>query len=327
MTRFSKFFLVMTAVSLGACSHYSDDLSSLDNSMKANPTALAYNATATSPQDIQPAAGGAASTGGSINTFLARDYYNLARYENDKAFDYKAAKQFTQKAVKAQKGEMIVPSKISAFDIPEERVGELTQARTGLISALKEQNTPENAATLAKAQSSFDCWLERAEEADEDTHFAECKTQFEQSMAMLIAPAAGDAAASTVYQIGFMQTSAIPDEAAQKRIEYIAQILQAPENAPLKVALSAPADETGKARIAAVQNAIVSKGVTADRIVITVPEAVPATVPPTQAVNDGVQAIIIGSTQVQSTTTTSTFVPVTPTQVAPTMPAPAPVTR
>ena len=58
MTRFSKFFLVMTAVSLGACSHYSDDLSSLDGSMKANPTALAYNTTATSPQDIQPAAGG-----------------------------------------------------------------------------------------------------------------------------------------------------------------------------------------------------------------------------------------------------------------------------
>ena len=321
MTRFSNILFVAATLALGACSHYSDDLSSLDGAMKSN-NAFAY-AAPSSPQDIAPAAGGPAITGGSINNFLARDYYDLARYENDKAYDYKAAKQFTQKAMSAQKGQLTAPSKISSYDIPSSRVGELAQARSNLIAALKEQNTPENAPVLAKAQSSFDCWVERAEEADEDTHFAECKSQFEQSMVTLIMPAAGDAVAPTVYDIGFMQTSAVPDEASQKRIEYIAQYLQAPENAPLKVALSAPADEVGKARIAAVQKAITDKGVAADRVVVTVPEAVAAT--GVQAVGSGVQAMIVGSTQVQTTTTTSTFVPVTPTQVAPAAPvAPAP---
>lgn len=326
MMRFSKILLVTAILALGACSHYSDDLSSLDGSMKANPNALAYNTTL-APQNIAPAAGGSAMTGGAINTFLARDYYELARYENDKAYDYKAAKQFTQKAMTAQKGQITVPSKISSFDLPAERVQELTKARTDLIAALKTQNTPENAPALAKAQSSFDCWVERAEEADEETHFAECKGQFEQSMASLMMPAAGDALAPTVYEIGFMQTSAVPDEASKKRIDYLAGYLQQPENAPLKIALSAPADEVGKARIMAVQNAIVSKGVAAERVTITVPEAIAAA--GVQAVSTGVQAVIVGSTQASTTTTTTTYVPVTPTNVAPApvMPAPAAVTQ
>lgn len=327
MMRFSKILLVTATLALGACSHYSDDLASLDGPMKASPNAMAYN-TVAQPQDIAPAAGGPAMMGGSINNFLARDYYDLARYENDKAYDYKAAKQFTQKAMTAQKGQLTVPSKISSFDIPASRVGELTQARANLIAALKEQNTPENAPTLAKAQSSFDCWVERAEEADEESHYAECKGQFEQSMAMLIMPAAGDAVAPTVYNIGFMQTSAVPDEASQKSIEYVAGYLQQPENAPLKIALSAPADEIGKARVAAVLKAITDKGVTPDRVSITVPEVVAST--GVQAVNDGVQIMIVGSTAVSTTTTTTKYVPVTPTQVAPAapvMPTPAPVTR
>lgn len=320
MMRFSKILIVSATLALGACSHYSDDLSSLDGAMKSN-TAMAYNASATSPQDIQPAAGGGAATGGSINNFLARDYYNLARFENDKAYDYKAAKNYTKKAMMAQKGEFTAPSKISSYDIPSDRVADLQQARANLVSALKESNTPENGATLAKAQSSFDCWLERAEEADDDAHFAECKGQFEQSMALLIMPAAGDATATTAYQISFMQTSAIPDEASQKRIEYIAQYLQAPENAPLKLALSASGDEVGNARIAAVQKSIVEKGVSADRIVVAAPAVVASGA---QAVDSGVQATIIGSTQVQTTTTTSTFVPTAPVQVAPAQAAPTP---
>ncbi len=318
MKTVSKASMFAFALLLGACSHYSEDLSSLDGAMKTNTT-VAY---AASPQDIAPAAGGPAT--GSLNTFLARDYYELARFENDKAFDYKAASQYTDKAMMASKGQLTPPSKISSFDLPTERVGELTQARANLIAALKTQNTPENGANLAKAQSSFDCWIERAEEAEDDAHFAECKGQFEQSMASLTAPAAGDANAATVYQLGFLETSAVPDEATNKRIEYIAQTLQAPENTPLGIALSAPAGEIGNARINTVRNALIAKGVPETRITLTTPEAVPATVPPTETVNGGVQATIIGSTVSSTTTTTQTYVPVTPQVVPTTQPAVAP---
>lgn len=291
MTRFPKILFVLSALTLGACSHYSDDLASLDGAMKSNQS---FASAAVAPQDIAPAAGGPALTGGSINDFLARDYYELARHENDKAYDYKAAKQFTAKALSAKKGQLTTPSKISSFDVPEERVGELTKARADLIGALKQQNTPENAATLAKAQSSFDCWLERAEEADSAGHYAECKAQFEQSMVALVTPAAGDATSPT-YQIAFVQTSAVPDEMSQKLIGDIANYVLAPENTALNIVLSAPSDETGAARVASVQNAFIASGVSPARVNVTVPQiAQPATISP-QSVGGTVQATIVGA--------------------------------
>lgn len=291
MTRFPKVLFVLSALTVGACSHYSDDLASLDGAMKSNQSFAAANI---APQDIAPAAGGPVLTGGSINDFLARDYYELARHENDKAYDYKAAKQFTSKAISANKGQLTTPSKISAFDVPKERVGELTQARADLIAALKQQNTPENAATLAKAQTSFDCWIERAEEADDAGHYAECKSQFEQSMVNLVAPAAGDAAAPT-YQIGFVQTSAVPDDVSQKLIGDIAHYVLAPENAALNIVLTAPSDETGAARIASVQNAFIANGVSPARVNVTVPQIAQPSATAPQSVGGNVQATIVGA--------------------------------
>lgn len=284
MKHFPKIICVLSALTLGACSHYSDDLASLDGAMKSGQS---FASASMAPQDIAPAAGGITQAGGSINEHLARGYYELARHENDKAYDYKASKQFTAKAMAAQKGQRTIPSKISAYDIPKERVAELTQARASLIAALKDNNTPENAATLAKAQTGFDCWLERAEEANEAEHYAACKTQFEESMASLAAPAAGDATAPT-YRIGFVQTSAVPDDVSQKLIGDIAAYVLAPENASMTIVLSAPSDETGAARVAAVQNAFIANGVSPARVNTTIPQIV-------QAANGAAPQQVIGT--------------------------------
>lgn len=263
MRGFSQITFLAMALSLGACSHYSDDLASLDGAMKTQNTTLAA---ASSPQDIAPAAGGA-SMGGSMNTMLAREYYDLARFENDKAFDYKAAKQYTKKAMMASKGEMIPPSKISAYDVPEDKIPELTEARSSLIAALKDPSAAENAQTLAKAQVNFDCWLERAEEAADETHYAECKSGFEQAMASIMMPAAG---LPTAYEVAFAQNSNIPDPSSANTIEYIAQFLNAPENAAYTASLTgfAASGAQGEfannlvnARVASVRDALVARGV------------------------------------------------------------------
>jgi len=310
--------IAASSLILGACSHYSDDLASLDQSMKAKPQQFAM-----APQDIAPAAGAVGSPSASLNEYLARDYYELARYENDKAFDYKASKGYTQKAIMASKGERVQPSVVSAYDIPSERIDALKKAREHLMAAL--QSPQQDQQALAKAQTGFDCWLERAEEADVKSHYAECKAQFEQSMLNLTAPAAGEATttagATTVYQIGFMQTSAVPDEASRKRIDYIAQTLIAPENASMGIALSAAPGEVGTARLNSIRQALINKGVAATRITQAPQAAVPATAPATEAVNEGVQATIIGATTSSTTTTTSKYVPVTPT----TIPSPEPI--
>ncbi|PZQ44562.1 MAG: hypothetical protein DI551_09910 [Micavibrio aeruginosavorus] len=301
---FVKLSISTLVLALAGCSHYSDELSALDREMKTPPAAvMAYNTAA--PQDIAPAAGGAPSM--TLNQYLTHDYYDMARYENDKAYDYKASRAFTTKAVMASKGKTPMPSKISEYDVSDALVPELTTARNELIAALKTKNIPENAAALAKAQTRYDCWLDRAEEAVEETHYASCKSEFEAAMASLTTPASGD----TVFQIGFMQTSAVPDEAAQKRLEYIAQLLTAPQNAPMKVGLSAPAGEIGLSRLKAVQMMLVNKGIAAERVVMIAPEAMQASAPVSENIGGTVQAVLIGVPE-NAAQTTTTFVPVTP---------------
>lgn len=182
--RFVSFVAILL---LGACSHYSEELSSLDSDMKAAPQTFAYNAAAT-PQDIAPAAG---NSGESFTQYLARDYYELAKYENDKAFDYKAAKLFTQKAMDAAKGTVPAPTTVSSYDIPDNLKPSLDAAQRDLTTALKDRNTPENAAALANAQTQYECWLDRAEEATDANHYAGCQSAFEGAMAALTMPAAG----------------------------------------------------------------------------------------------------------------------------------------
>ncbi len=291
-------------LALGACSHYSSDLSSLENSMKG--TQMASNA---APQDIEPAAGHSP-----INTYLAQDYYELARYENDKSFDYKAARDYTNKAMLASKGAATQPSRLSSYDIPASMVPELTQARRDLMTALKEQNLPENQQYLAKAQTSFDCWLERAEEAADEKHYAQCKSDFEQAMALLVMPAAG--VATTSYDIPFAPNTAVIDPAAGKTIEYIAQTLNTPGNEGYNAhiqGVNAPdqfADSSTAAKTKAVHDALVAKGVAPGRLTTSIetPAAMYA-----GAVGKVIVSLVTPAASAGgSTTTTTTFVPVAP---------------
>lgn len=308
-----RFVALAAALLVSACSHYSDDLSSLDKEMTAPNTQVAY---AANLQDIAPAAG---TTGDEFRRHLAREYYDMARFENDKAYDYKSSKKFTGKAMKAAKGELVVPSKVSSYDVPAGQVAALTEARNQLIAALKTQNTPDNAATLARAQARYECWLERAEEAAEDSHFAACKEEFEQSMAMLIMPAAGDAATS--YDILFGAESAIVDPASATKIDLIAQFLNDPKNATYTASLTGFDGAGGSGsvtatRVSAVRDALVSKGVANERLK-------PLISPVTGS--DGQARVIVtldpppAGTATPYGSTTTTYVPVAPgtTQIPP----------
>lgn len=323
MTRGLIFGLV-SILALGACSHYSEDLSALDGKM-ANSSVSVASAYKAAPQDIAPAAGETTPGQGGFTQFLAREYYDLARYENDKAFDYKASKNFTNKAMAAAEGKIAAPSKVSAYDIPAERAGELNTARADLINALKTQNTPENAATLARAQCRYECWLERAEEADDSEHYSACKQEFEAAMAALTMPAAGT---PTIYDISFAKNSAIIDPVSANTIELVAQFLKDPKNATYGAQLmgfgatdTAPQNEyamnLATARINAVRDALVAKGIDSGKLKPLISPAV-MTADATQKVEVMLIGPEAGVTTPYSTTTT-TFTPV---QAQP-VPAPA----
>lgn len=309
-----KFLGIASVLLTIGCSHYSDDLSSLGKEMQSSPTETAM---AINPQDIAPAAGGAMT--GSFSRDLAQEYYAMARYENDKAYDYKASKSFTKKAMTAAKGDLIVPSKISAYDIPADRQGELNDARKQLITALKEQNTAENARTLAKAQARYECWLERAEEAADEAHFEACKTEFEQAMAMLVAPAAGDTP-PTIHTIKFANGSSIIDPDSNKVVELVAQFLNDPKNASYTASLTGfssqpvggpSADPLVTAQVTAIRDALVQKGIAESRLSPMVAQAGTDTLGTVQV---GLLAPPSSVVTPYSSTTTK-FVPVTPTPV------------
>lgn len=266
---------VLSVLMLGACSHYSEDLSSLDGEM-SKPVTVA-SAMKAQPQDIAPAAGGVSGHQMSMttpNTFpqlLAREYYAMAKFENDQAYDYKASKSFTQKALMASKGKTVEPSKISSFDLTPARAAELMQARNELVSALAMQNTPENAQSLAKAQARFECWIDRAEEAANDAHYASCREEFEGAMASLMMPAAGT---PKTFDIAFDQESATISPQAQATLETIATFLQDPANAGYTANVMGVMAQSQQpaainlttTRMRALQDALVIKGIAPNRI-------------------------------------------------------------
>lgn len=260
-------FLCAAITVLSGCSHYSEDLSALDRQMDA-PQAVAMTA---SPQDIAPAAGGVQGTR-ALSQYLAREYYTMAKAENTKAYDYKTSKLFTKKAVMASKGQTVMPSKVSSYDIPANLVPELTAARADLIAALKDSNTPDNAQNLATAQTRYECWLEQAEEATKESHYAACKAEFEQAMATLVTPAAGGAQGGS-YDIGFGANTAIIDPAQSKTLEMIAQFLKAPASAAYTATLTGFTPAQGEfaasltnTRVEAVRRVLLEKGVEAARL-------------------------------------------------------------
>lgn len=266
--------LLSVVLALGACSHYSEELSSLDGEMsKPANTTIAMKAPA--PQDIAPAAGGmpigyqaAVAAPVAFPQVLAREYYALAKYENDKAYDYKASKIFTQKALMASQGKTVTPSAIKSFDLTPSRAAELATARAELADALKYQNTPDNAEGLAKAQTRFECWIDRAEEAANDDHYASCKQEFEAAMASLVTPAAGT---PDMMDIMFEPGTAQVNAQSAATLDGIAQFMMNPSNAGYNLSMMGVMVQTEPTtltsdRLKSLQDALVMKGVAQTRI-------------------------------------------------------------
>lgn len=180
-----------------ACDHYSTKLASMDGQSGH----LA---------GITPAAGGEMTFG----QHLANEYYHLARYEQDKMYDYQAAKLYTEKAEQLSSGTMVSPSKVSDFKIEPEQKEELSRAREQLIDALTVYNVPENRYNLAMAQSRYDCWLEQQEESRQDNEIITCRNEFRHAMASLM-PTDGT---QMTFQVPFEEGSMVLSEEARVSI-------------------------------------------------------------------------------------------------------------
>ncbi len=126
----------------------------------------------------------AEGSGDSFTRSLTEEYKDFTVFEADEMYDWADAGHFARKGLRAANGEVVEPEPISEWSLPDEHVGELTSARSRLVSALGpgRESAPE---TAARAQGRFDCWIEQQEENHQPDHIAACRDEFFSALAML----------------------------------------------------------------------------------------------------------------------------------------------
>lgn len=261
---------------LSACGHYSQDLAALDKKIGADPAPIQM-ASANGDLNAIETASGPGLYYEDFNQVLARDYYKLAREENDQAMDYRAAQYYTEKAKAANLGKPVMPGKPAQFDIPEDQKGELEGARATLINALQFQREPQTEATLAEAVVCYDCWLDQVEEGKTGVA-ATCAESFNQAMNRLTG--AMDGQQGSLVRISVPFIAGQPALASDARAKF-SQILTALQNAPAgsKLYIQAGADDLSQARAAAVRSVLQYNGVDPDKVADQAyPVAAPAAV-------------------------------------------------
>ena len=223
---------------------------------------------------------------------LTREYRELALYEADKMYDWQDAGRYADKGLKAARGEAVTPDALETRSLPKDQVASLSLARDQLMAALAAGAAEKLPQDAARAQASFDCWLEQQEENHQPDHIAGCRQAFEASFSKLQvalapppvaeAPAAVIPAAATVeapapapqlFLIHFALDSAGLSPEAKATLEEA--LTAAKDKEDLRLTIVGHADRAGSeahnlelslARANQVLNALVAGGLPAEHI-------------------------------------------------------------
>jgi OOP family OmpA-OmpF porin len=219
-------------------------------------------------------------TGSPFTRALTQEYRDLSAFEADEMYDWPDAQHFARKGLLAAEGEVVQPEDLGNWDLPEERVDEMTAARAklvGLLDAGARDRVPEAA---ARAQTRFDCWVEQQEENHQADHIAACRDQFFAALAELEtaapAPAQPAAVQPETYVVYFdFDKSNIKPEAAQILDRAIAD---AKAGGTPSISVTGHADRSGAEdynlglslrRADSVREYLINGGVTAEQITVS----------------------------------------------------------
>jgi OmpA-OmpF porin, OOP family len=112
---------------------------------------------------------------GFFEAALANEYRTLALFEADQMGDNSDASGYAEKAIEAAAGAAPEPDRLRSRILPEETLKEVRPLRKRLINAAGHKTSPISA---ARAQASFDCWVEQLEEGFQEDDIAACKKRF-----------------------------------------------------------------------------------------------------------------------------------------------------
>jgi len=134
-------------------------------------------------EDIRGASPGPNAT--PFQAVLFEEYKQLALFEADEMGDWIDAGLFASKGSAAGAGQTPQPEIVADWHVPDQFVGELTDARARLLSLLDATARSSFPLEAGVAQTRFDCWIEQQEENIQPDHIAACRDEFYAALARL----------------------------------------------------------------------------------------------------------------------------------------------
>jgi outer membrane protein OmpA-like peptidoglycan-associated protein len=122
--------------------------------------------------------------GGEYEKGLHQGYLKLAKDEHGES-DWRDAVKFEDRAKSAAMGKPPAPEMVSARDIPKAHEKALSDGYKRLRMAMSQDAAKKAGKHAAAAQTSFDCWMQEAEENLQPKHIAACRSNFYGSMALV----------------------------------------------------------------------------------------------------------------------------------------------
>lgn len=126
-------------------------------------------------------AGRLTPSGSAFASGLHAGYVQKANLEGNE-YDFNKGDLWARKATAAARGEMIEPEDLARWKLPNESRGDLVGARERLMAALAIGAAEKMPSEAAKAQVSFDCWVEEQAENHQPDDIRACRNDFEAAM-------------------------------------------------------------------------------------------------------------------------------------------------
>jgi OOP family OmpA-OmpF porin len=222
-----------------------------------------------------------AKPGASFTESLAAEYGTLAGDLATKAHDWADSDYFARKGLAAGRGDVVVPEPNSNWliplEVPLKTRGELNDGRQRLVAALDGGARDRYPALAARAQSRYDCWVERMEDDWKAAMAGPCHGEFLAALDELehgraAQPAAAPVAPARQYNVYFDFDKANLTEDGRKIVDLVAGQAR---SGNVAVAITGKADLSGtdaynlglsKRRAEAVRQALIADGVPARNI-------------------------------------------------------------
>lgn len=128
----------------------------------------------------------AAAGGTDFHRQLAADYRGFSTYELDQMYDTADAGHFARKGLLALQGQSVQPEDPATRDIQgAEQLRELQTARARLMNAFANDAAARAPGPAARAQVSYDCWVEQQEEGFQYSDIGACRNGFIRAMQLV----------------------------------------------------------------------------------------------------------------------------------------------